>query len=85
MTRKHYDLDPRIEEKRVMLLWWSNWLEEQCAAAIAADSVLSDQETLREACYKTRYGEHAWQRKLTKARETSEPIWVKRRIEGDAA
>ncbi|OYX80770.1 MAG: hypothetical protein B7Y77_00115, partial [Bradyrhizobium sp. 35-63-5] len=40
VTRGHYDLDPRIEEKRAMMLWWTGWLEEQCAAAIAADTML---------------------------------------------
>jgi hypothetical protein len=38
VTRGHYDLDPRIEEKRALMVWWTGWLDEPAAAAIAAET-----------------------------------------------
>jgi integrase len=85
VTRGHYDLDPRIKRKHELMVWWTSWLEEQCAAAIAADPILSDPEALREACYRTRYGEELWQRKLAKTRNTGAPLWPKDGFDEDAA
>jgi integrase len=75
VTRGHYDLDPRIEEKRALMIWWTSWLDEQCAAAIAADPILSDHEALRQACYIQRYGQATWEKKLAKTRKTGAPLW----------
>src|ERR1019366_9274000 len=54
-ARGHYDLDPRIARKIEMMNWWTGWLDEQCAAAIATDPMLSDMEALRQAIYIERY------------------------------
>jgi hypothetical protein len=88
VTREHYDLDPRIEQKRELLLWWTGWLEEQCAAAMDADPLLRDparRDELREACYRLRYGEDAWQRKLAKLRDKGGPLWPSDDIEENEA
>jgi hypothetical protein len=74
VTRGYYDLDPRIERKIEMMTWWANWLDEQCAAAIAADPMLLDKEALRKSCYIERYGQDRWDAKLAKAKEGS-PLW----------
>jgi hypothetical protein len=74
VTRGHYDLDPRIERKIEMMTWWTQWLDEQCAAAIAADSMLLDKDALRQACYIERYGQQRWEAKLAKAKEGA-PLW----------
>lgn len=78
VTRGHYDLDPRIPRKIEMLNWWTGWLDEQCAAAIAADPMLSDMEARRQAIYIERYGADAWEAKLKKTRETGAPLWPKK-------
>lgn len=75
VTRGHYDLDPRLERKVEMMMWWTNWLDEQCAAAVAADPSLLDKEALRQACYIERYGQARWDAKLEKARKLGIPIW----------
>lgn len=84
VTRAHYDLDPRIRRKIEMMTWWTGWLDEQCAAAIAADPMLdmSNPETkednfdkLKQACYITRYKQAKWDAKVAKARKLGIPIW----------
>jgi Arm DNA-binding domain len=74
VTRGHYDLDPRIERKIEMMTWWVNWLDEQCAAAIAADPMLLDKDALRKACYIERYGQERWDAKIAKSKEGA-PLW----------
>ena len=74
VTRGHYDLDPRIERKIEMMTWWTQWLEEQCAAAIAADPMLLDKDTLRKSCYIERYGQDRWDAKIAKSKE-GVPLW----------
>jgi hypothetical protein len=75
VTRGHYDLDPRIERKIAMMVAWTQWCDEQAAAAIDADPLLRDLAALREAIYRKRYGEEAWQRKLAHARRNRRPLW----------
>ena len=75
VTRGHYDLDPRMGRKVEMMTWWVNWLDEQCAAAIAADPMLLDMEVLRQACYIQRYGQDVWDAKVTKARKLGIDVW----------
>jgi len=75
VTRGHYDLDPRMERKVEMMTWWTKWLDEQCAAAIAADRLLSDMESLRQACYIARYGQDRWDAKFVKARKLGIDVW----------
>ena len=80
VTRGYYDLDPRIERKIKMMAWWANWLDEQCAAAIAADPMLLDKEALRKSCYIERYGQDCWDAKLAKVKEGS-PLWPANEVE----
>jgi hypothetical protein len=85
VTRNHYDLDPRLPRKREIMLWWTGWLERQCAAAIEADPLLDianhpDRiEDLRQAVYVQRYGEEAWEEKLSKSRRTGHKLWALKR------
>ncbi|MBX9830220.1 MAG: hypothetical protein K2Y27_35145 [Xanthobacteraceae bacterium] len=88
VTRNHYDLDPRLPRKREIMLWWTGWLEAQCAAAIAADPLLDIAnhperiEDLRQAVYVQRYGEEAWEAKLAKSRRTGHKLWALKRGAG---
>ncbi len=84
VTRNYYDLDPNIDRKREMMKWWTSWLDEKCAAAIAADPTLdmSDESkreerfaALRQACYVQRYGQAKWDAKIAKTRTTGAPLW----------
>lgn len=69
-------LDPRLPHKREIMQWWTSWFETQCAAAIEADLLLDiaahpDRlEDLRQAVYVQRYGEEAWQAKISKSCRT---------------
>jgi hypothetical protein len=75
VTRNHYDLDPRIERKTEMMLAWARFCDEQATEEIAADPLLRDLDALREAIYRQRYDEEAWQRKLALVRKSGRPLW----------
>lgn len=64
-----------MERKVEMMTWWTNWLDEQCAAAIAADPSLLDKDALRQACYIERYGQDRWDAKIAKARKLGIQVW----------
>jgi integrase len=76
VTRGHYDLDPRMERKIEMMEWWTNWLDELCAEAIAADPMLLDPEAMKVAIYIERYGQPKWDARVAKARALGCSVWA---------
>jgi hypothetical protein len=76
VTRGHYDLDPRLDRKVEMMTWWTGWLDELCAEAIAADPMLSDPEALKVAIYIERYGQPKWDARVAKARALGCSVWA---------
>ncbi|MGY8632569.1 hypothetical protein RAD15_08745 [Bradyrhizobium sp. 14AA] len=69
---ERYALDPILQKKKQNMTLWSNWLELQVQAAIAADTGLPNAEALRGAIYRGRYGEERWLRRKSQAEIFSE-------------
>jgi hypothetical protein len=61
VTAQHYNTDPQILKKRQMMKQWTNWLDKLAAEAVATDPTLADREATRQAIYRQRYGDDAWQ------------------------
>jgi hypothetical protein len=46
VTAQHYNSDPALLKKRAMMKQWIGWLEQQEAAAVAADPTLLDHDAI---------------------------------------
>ena len=68
MTAQHYNSDPELPKKRSMMHAWVAWLEQQEAAAVAADPTPIDREAVAEQVYRIRYGDEAWRAALGRKR-----------------
>jgi hypothetical protein len=72
VTAESYALDPMLQKKKQIMTLWSNWLELQVQAAIAADPGLLNAEALSDEIYRARYGEERWLRRKSQAQVFSE-------------
>lgn len=72
VTAERYALDPMLQKKKQIMTLWSNWLELQVQAAIAADPGLLNAEALSENIYRARYGEERWLRRKSQSDAFSE-------------
>lgn len=72
VTAERYALDPMLQKKKQIMSLWTNWLEYQVQAAIAADPGLLDAETLKASIYRARYGEERWLKRSSKRRAFAE-------------
>ncbi|WP_051380419.1 Arm DNA-binding domain-containing protein [Bradyrhizobium sp. WSM1743] len=72
VTAERYALDPMLQKKKQIITLWTNWLELQVQAAIAADPGLLNAEALRDEIYRARYGEARWLRRKSQAEFFSE-------------
>lgn len=61
-----------LQKKKQIMMLWSNCLELQLQAAIAAETGLLNAEALRDAIYCARYGEERWLRRKSQAEIFSE-------------
>lgn len=61
-----------LQKKKQIMTLWSNWLELQVQAAIAADPGLLNAEALSENIYRARYGEERWLRRKSQSDAFSE-------------
>jgi hypothetical protein len=82
VTGQFYSSDPAISRKRAMMQAWTTWLDEQAAAAIAADPLLFDREYLVEQIFINRYGEAALARRIAHRRKHGQPLWADLRGKG---
>jgi hypothetical protein len=76
VTGQFYSSDPAISRKRAMMQAWTTWLDEQAAAAIAADPLLLDREYLVEQIFINRYGEAALARRIAHRQKHGQPLWA---------
>lgn len=72
VTAERYALDPMLQKKKQIITLWSNWLELQVQAAIAADPGLLNAEALRDEIYRARYGEERWSKRKSQSQPFSE-------------
>lgn len=68
VTPQHYNSDPALLKKRAMMKEWIGWLEQQEAAAVAADPVLLDKDAIAELIYRKWFGNAEWQAAIAKSK-----------------
>ncbi|MCA1549914.1 integrase family protein [Bradyrhizobium sp. BRP19] len=72
VTAESYALDPLLQKKKQIMTFWTNWLETQTQAAIAADPGLLNADALKDSIYRARYGEERWLKRESKRQKFSE-------------
>jgi integrase len=75
VTGSFYSSDGAVKRKREMLRAWCAWLDEQAAAAIAADPLLRDLDYLREARFKAKYGWEKLAMRIEFRARKGWPLW----------
>lgn len=69
VTDRHYNLDPRMQEKVRMLTDWMAFVDDLAAKAIKDEPWLTDVPLLREKIYRARYREARWKAAVERVRK----------------